>query len=192
MTLESKLAGVWDLYHWAFTSMLELPIPEDGSEDSSVTDFLHQETAPELGEPEAVSGSSLIIREDDTYQQTGTASAPLLTYDSKGIQISGIAEFGGFVKHEGNRSYLFCPDVPAWATPKDSVAKGRLRYDDRVTKICDFLVLKDRHLVRTMNVVTDGQYAESIVLFYTARLAAVHRSDARQLTAVLKSDSCGA
>jgi hypothetical protein len=156
-----SLTGVWHLCSWSAVWGCEF--------EGTVDEFLYQDAAAPLSQSDdagKVDGSTLTIESSGEFSQAGRGQAPVLTYDEGGIQISGVAEFGGTISEVGGLGYLLCRNLPMWATPADPVAQTRLRWDDKDTKVCDAVRLVDGRLVRTICVVTDECYGDRVVLVY--------------------------
>jgi hypothetical protein len=156
--------GTWQLCFWSALWGHELPIVEN-----AVERFLYQEISVQFDEASTAgdaSGSLLTIHENGRFCQHGQGSSPVLTYDTDGVQVAGVAEFDGQIHDEGERSFLISDKVPTWAIPKDLAAQMRIRYDDGDTKVCDSAKFLDGQLVRQISVVTDELYGDRIVLVY--------------------------
>lgn len=143
-------SGAWRLGHWSAVWAVEFEGPAD--------EFLYQDPADPLARPEddgEVRGSTLTIGLDGSFSQAGECDRPVLTYDEHGIQVSGMAGFGGVVREDNGRGYLLT-----------AATAGRLRLDDGDTRICDSARVVGGRLVRTICVITDECYGDRVVLVY--------------------------
>lgn len=145
-------AGTWHLCSWSAVWAVEF----EGSAD----EFLYQDPVEPLPRPDdagEVRGPTLLISSDGRFSQAGVCDHPVLTYDEDGVQVSGVAEFGGVIREEAGRGYLLTGAV---ADPR------RLRYDRGDTRVCDSARLEGGRLVRSICVITDECYGDRIVLVY--------------------------
>jgi hypothetical protein len=146
------LAGTWQLCNWSAVWTVEF----EGSSD----EFLYQDPVEPLARVDdagEVRGTTLLISPNGRFSQAGECDRPVLTYDAEGVQVSGVAEFGGVIREDGERGYLLT----------DAVAEAsRLRYDDGDTRICDSVRVEGERLVRTICVITDECYGDRVVLVY--------------------------
>ena len=139
-------AGKWELGYWSAVWAVEF----EGLAD----EFLYQDPAHPLDRSDdaaEVHGSTLTIGPNGGFSQAGECDRPVLTYDEHGIQVSGVAAFGGVVREDRGRGFLLT-----------AAAAGRLRVDQGDTRICDSARVVDGRLVRTVCVITDDR----VVLVY--------------------------
>jgi len=88
-------------------------------------------------------------------------------FDVEGMLADEVAPFDGSVVDTGQAAWLRPRGVPDFARPlEDRYGPAVLRYDDGDTRIADGLRIVGADLVRTVNVVTDEQYLDRIVLVY--------------------------
>jgi hypothetical protein len=149
------LAGTWLLSAWSAVWAYEF--------DRSADEFLYQDpitTLPRTDDAGEVRGSTLSIRADGGFSQEGRGDRPILTYDEEGVQVAGVAEFGGEVREDGGRGFLLPHATPSGVEPV------RLRWDDGDSRICDSARVIDGRLVRTICVMTDECYGDRVVLAY--------------------------
>src|SRR5215510_6480415 len=95
------LAGVWRLGSWSAMWAYEF--------EGTANEFLYQDPTVPLVRADdagAVHGSTLTIDSGGEFSQAGQCDAPILTYDGEGVQVTGVAEFGGTVCEDGSRAYL--------------------------------------------------------------------------------------
>lgn len=147
-------AGTWRLCHWSAVWAVEF----EGSPD----EFLYQDPAGPLtraDDDSEVWGSTLSVDANGDFSQSGECDRPILTYDEQGVQVSGVANFGGVIRDDSGRGYLLVGAVAGIST-------GRLRCDDGDTRVCDSARVVGRRLVRTICVITDECYGDRVVLVY--------------------------
>lgn len=149
------IAGTWRLASWSAVWAYEF--------DATADEFLYQDPLtglPRTDDAGEVRGSTLAVGTDGSFSQTGQCDCPILTYDEEGVQVSGVANFGGVIREDRGRSYLLC------SRGSGSADSERLRYNDKDTQICDSARLIDSRLIRTMCVVTDARYGDRVILVY--------------------------
>ncbi len=152
------LTGTWRLTSWSAVWAYEFDGPPE--------EFLYQDPAialPRTDDAGEVQGSILAISADSGFSQFGQCDRPVLTYDEEGVQVTGVAEFGGIVREDGGRGYLLRREVQS---PAAQNASTRLRCDDGDTRVCDSARVLGGRLVRTICVVTDECYGDRVVLVY--------------------------
>ena len=152
------LTGTWRLTSWSAVWAYEFDGPPE--------EFLYQDPAialPRTDDAGEVRGSILAIGADGGFSQSGECDRPILTYDEEGVQVGGVAEFGGIVREDGERGYLLRREV---RSPAARTAPTRLRWDDGDTRVCDSIRVLGSRLVRAICVVTDECYGDRVVLVY--------------------------
>lgn len=152
------LAGTWRLSSWSAVWSYEFDGPQD--------DFLYQDPAaalPRIDDAGEVRGSTLAVSSDGGFSQSGQCDRPILTYDEEGVQVAGVAEFGGVVREDCGRGYLLRREVRG---PSTKIGLSRLRWEDGDTRVCDSIRVLGGQLVRTICVVTDECYGDRVVLVY--------------------------
>jgi hypothetical protein len=153
-----EFVGTWLLASWSAVWAYQFVGQPD--------EFLYQDPGaalPRTDDAGEVQGSALAIGADGSFTQTGRADRPILTYDEEGVQVSGVAEFGGLIREESGRGYLLRREAPKRTRSSDP---DQLRYDDGDTQVCDSARIIGGCLVRAMCVATDECYGDRVVLVY--------------------------
>ncbi|MCA9173834.1 MAG: hypothetical protein KDB14_05040 [Planctomycetales bacterium] len=128
-----------------------------------------------LPETKPTSGLSLTITSSNRFTQAVTAEPRVDWFDVQGVLAEQVVPFDGWCSHIEDRLYLIADGRPSWATSKDEAKRSFFRYDDGDTVICDFVELAGGKLLRTVNVLTDGQYISRTLISFE-RSSAVQRT----------------
>jgi len=115
------------------------------------------------------SGLTLEITDEKVFMQQICGDPAVMWYDVEGVLGKTVTPFGGkcFSPRSDGYLYLISDDRPKWATPRDAAKLQFFRYDDSDTVICDFVEIQQDSLIRTVNVLTDGQYLSHILMKFT-------------------------
>ena len=155
--------GIWNLQSAASTdSEVELVEPRFDAEfeclSVSAMDLLETASPAE--------GLTIEITDAMEFTQKVSGTPAVMCYDVEGVWHRSIMPFDGkcFAPQPDGRLYLISNDRPNWATPKEEAKLLYFRYDDSDTVICDFVELHNQDLLRTVNVLTDGQYLDHILM----------------------------
>lgn len=169
MIRAEMLLGEWHLAA-ATSATAELEVVDDKPDPDAVAGWLNGFDGASLAAAQKTSGLVLTITAAGSFTERVTGKPAVQQwFDVEGMLTDEVAPFdGAVVVGTGQEvAWLRPRGVPDFARPVEGRhGSAVLRYDDRDTQIADGLRIVGTNLVRTVNVVTDEQYLDRIVLVY--------------------------
>jgi len=156
--------GTW-LLMGSVSYRSELEIIDGRRDPMGVLNWLNGKGDNSISEIIPAKGLTLTIAESGSFQEEKTGEPEIKWFNASG-ELSKVQTFSGKVSFHRSRAYLIANNIPDWAKPYGKVNKAKLRYDDGDTKITDLLEIRDKKLVRTINVVTDEMFFDRVIIVY--------------------------